>query len=155
MKCNCYIYFTVVSLSILIFLYILQQYVTLLCSYYSEKEVRFLRQQYVFISGGFTIQQNVAKVFKQVISSFLCFYYSIAWNQAFSSISMLLLFVFWSSVEFSISKYCFVCFYHLLEGQANMFFLFVFTSFSRMEPTLSQQQVFLFRFLSFSITEPI
>ena len=85
----------------------------------------------------------------------MCFYYSIAWNQGFSSISMLLLFVFWSSVEFSISKYCFVCFYHLLEGQANMFFLFVFTSFSRMEPTLSQQQVFLFRFLSFSITEPI
>ena len=37
----------------------------------------------------------------------------------------------------------FVCFCHLTEWQANMFFLFVFMSFSKMEPRLFKQQYFL------------
>ena len=59
----------------------------------------------------------------------------------------------WSSAEFSISKYYFVCFCHLIEWQANMFFLFVFMSFSRMEPRFIKQQYFL-KFDFYHIMKP-
>ena len=95
---------------------------------------RFFREQYVFILFSFAIQWNVAKFFKLVFPFFLCFCYSVAWNQGFSSNNMFLFYVFWFSAEFSISKYYFVRFFHLIESQANMFFVFVFMSFSRMEP---------------------
>ena len=59
----------------------------------------------------------------------------------------------WSSAGFPISKYCFVCFCHLIEWRANMFFLFVFMSFSRMEPRLFKQQYFL-KFDFYHIMKP-
>ena len=47
-----------------------------------------------------------------------------------------------------------MCFCHLIEWQANMFFLFVFMSFSRIEPRLFKQQYFL-KFDFYDIMKPI
>ena len=66
---------------------------------------------------------------------------------------MVLFYAFWSPAEFSISNYYFVRFCHSIEWQANMLFLFVYMSFSRMEPTLLKQQYFL-KFDFYHIKKP-
>ena len=108
---------------------ILQQFFSLSCSYYLGKEVRFFRQQYVFILCSFAIQQNVAKFLKKLFPSFLCFCYSVAWSQGFSSNNMLLFYVFFP-VNRMASKHVFpFCVYVIQENGTKITQVAMFSYF--------------------------
>ena len=74
-------------------LYILQQYIPPLCFYYSEKESSSGSSMFSFYVV-LPFSRMLSSSSKQVFPSFLCFCYSVAWNEGFLSNNMFSFYAF-------------------------------------------------------------